>query len=69
MTKQPHKHSVYIKAWADGELIEQWSNMYGVWFLNYFPGWNDWYVYRIRDKENGIYGLDHDPSDMPGHRG
>lgn len=71
MKNEPHKQSVYIKAWADGELIEQYSRVDDIWVLNYFPEWRDHHIYRIRDKENGICGYDNDPYkvEIAGHRG
>ena len=70
MIKTPHKHAQFIKAWADGEIIERYSRTHGIWFREFFPDWNDWGMYRIRDIENGICGEDSDPFelDLPGHR-
>lgn len=68
MTKTPHKHAKFIKAWADGETIEQYSRLHDVWFREFFPSWNEWENYRIRDVENGVCGEDEDPLDLPGHR-
>lgn len=42
MTKTPHKHAIFIKAWADGETIEQYSSFHDVWFREFFPSWNEW---------------------------
>jgi len=71
MTKTPHKHATQIKAWADGETIEQYSRTNDVWFRVYFPEWSDWHIYRVRDIKNGVCGFDSDPFDLDlaGHRG
>lgn len=70
MKKTPHKHAKFIKAWADGETIEQYNRSYDVWFRVYWPSWGDLCIYRIRDVENGVCGEDEDPFelDLPGHR-
>lgn len=68
MIKTPKKHAVFIKAWADGETIEQYTRLHDVWYREYFPSWVDWEIYRVRDVENGVCGLDENPFDLPGHR-
>jgi hypothetical protein len=70
MTKTPHKHAPFIKAWADGETIECYSRTHDIWFREFFPDWANWNTYRIRDAEQGICGEDFNPRelDLPGHR-
>jgi hypothetical protein len=42
-----HKHAELIKAWADGAIIQNQSELYGVITLK-SPAWNHSYKYRIK---------------------
>ena len=70
MIKTPHKHATFIKAWADGETIERYCRTNETWYREFYPEWNDWIIYRIRDIDNGVCGYDSDPFEtaIPGHR-
>ena len=45
---KPHKHSEFIKAWADGATIQYFDN--GVWYEKLNSGWADNAVYRIKPE-------------------
>jgi len=46
--KVPHKHAVFIHAWADGEII-QCNDIYG-WRDCIDPRWYSNYEYRIKPE-------------------
>lgn len=53
---QPHKHARLIKAWADGETIQYWSDRSGIWkdvFEN-TPIWDDTTMYRVKPSDPEI---------------
>lgn len=45
----PHKHAEFIKAWAEGQEIEQKRPSDSLWEpLGNWPGWNESWGYRIK---------------------
>lgn len=52
MTKTPHKKAEIIKAWADGETIEFYSNSHNMWLdVPEYPLWTETKEYRVKPKE------------------
>lgn len=47
---KPHKHAVFIKAWADGKCIQQrWISE--VWEdVPSYPSWHEGFEYRIKPE-------------------
>ena len=49
--KQPHKHADIIKAWADGEEIEFFSDYHGEWrAIGANPQWFESISFRIKPE-------------------
>ena len=44
---QPHPYAELIKAWADGEKIEEFDPVRGEWFVTDRPSWDTLTSYRI----------------------
>lgn len=47
---EPHKHADFIKAWADGAIIEARTEKDRPWRPVAFPTWQDHCEYRIRPE-------------------
>lgn len=50
MTKKPHKHSEFIKAWADGAEIEIYEINHDQWIPCFCPSWIEGCKYRIKPE-------------------
>lgn len=48
----PHKHAAIIKAWADGAIIQHYSDIYLEWrdIHNNLPAWCSTSEYRVKPK-------------------
>lgn len=44
---RPHPYAELIKAWADGEKIEEFDPIRGVWFVTDRPSWDTLTSYRV----------------------
>jgi len=51
----PHIHRDLIKAWADGETIQTYSQVNQMWMDRSEPAWQEGVEYRIKPKETIRY--------------
>lgn len=51
---RPHPYAELIKAWADGEKIEEFDQIRGVWFVTEHPSWDIITSYRIAKQQDVI---------------
>jgi hypothetical protein len=48
--KMKHKHAEFIKAWANGDVIEIFSTNYNEWIVVDSPAWCEGHEYRIKPE-------------------